>query len=187
MAINRVRWVPYVQNFILPTALWRGQRGFCFPREKTDGSRCHYKAAAERQADPARTHSQLVLFSQHLEGWPCLSLCFTGLEGLSQKSCLGNHGEDKERPAQGHSLPILPQFHRQVTPSNNAYKEFWSRPLFNDISRFPGHLRSLHLSFLCYMFSNMTNKKDWSGLSISSAYTFFLVHRMILQEEMGGF
>lgn len=67
---------------------------------------------------------KLVLYSQHLEGWPCLSLFFTGLEGLSQKSCLTNHGEDKERPVQGHPLSISPRFHRQMTPSNNAYKEF---------------------------------------------------------------
>lgn len=105
----------------------------------------------------------LFFFSQHLEGWSYLSLFFTGLEGLSQKSHLGNRGEDKERPAQGHPLPISPRFHRQVTPSNNAYKEFWRRPMSSDVFRFPGHLWSLHLSFLCYMFSNKTNNKGLVG------------------------
>lgn len=118
---------------------------------------------------------KLVLYLQHLEGWLCLSMFFMGLEGLSQKSWLTNHGEDKERPVQGRPLPISPWFHRQVTPSNNAYKEFWRRLTSSDISRFPGHPQCLCLSFLCYMFSNMTNNKGLVGTSGFRGLRIFLI------------
>lgn len=175
-----------MQNLILPTALWRGQRCFCFPREKTGDSRCHYKAAAERQADPARTHLQLVLFSQHLEGWSCLSLFFTGLEGLSQKSHLGNSGEDKERPAQGHPyqshLGFIDRWPLVTMPTRNSGED--QCPV-----TFPGSLDTCGLSiYLFYVICFLTRLtvKGWSGF-LGSHIFFFLIHRMVLQEEIRGF